>query len=163
MCRLLLVALAVGLACRRDTDPERDLALLSRPVHQSSTASVPSQARGAEASCMDYRDTVTIRGIVRREVYAGPPNYESVAAGDAPEAGFYLHLSQAICARSARGGTADASLQPVDRARRVQLVLASAGFASLRPQLGQVVELRGTLFSAYTGHHHAPLLLSVVW
>jgi hypothetical protein len=29
----------------------------------------------------------------------------------------------------------------------------------LRPRLGQRVVLRGTLFAAFTGHHHAPLLL----
>jgi hypothetical protein len=46
--------------------------------------------------------------------------------------------------------------------RRIQLVLDQQGYDSLRRFLGKKVTLRGTLFGAITGHHHTPVLLSVV-
>jgi hypothetical protein len=95
-------------------------------------------------------------------VYPGRPNFESIAGGDEAESGFYLNLAQPICARSAYPDQEDASLVPRDSVVRVQLVLDSAGYARLQSHLQQSVEVRGTLFSSFTGHHHAPVLLQVL-
>jgi hypothetical protein len=47
--------------------------------------------------------------------------------------------------------------------RDIQLILDSAGYATLRPKLGGQVELAGTLLPAHgEGHHHARLLLNLV-
>jgi hypothetical protein len=44
----------------------------------------------------------------------------------------------------------------------VQLILNREGYGRLRPYVGRRVTLRGTLSGAITGHHHAPLLLTVI-
>ena len=149
MRRPLLVAVLLAVACRGE---ESDRA---RPDTRS------SQVGYATATCLDYRDTVELRGTLQRETHPGPPNYESIAGGDAAETGFYLHLGRAICARSSRPDPDDASETEQDGVLLVQLVLDSAGYARLGPQVGRNVTLRGTIFSAHTGHHHAPLLLDV--
>lgn len=121
------------------------------------------RAQATASACLRYEpDTVALSGVLRRETHPGPPNYESVRAGDAPETGFYLHLALPVCARGrpVGDGEPDPTAAPVDSAHVVQLVLDRAGYARLRPSLGREVTLRGTLFSAYTGHHHAPLLLT---
>ena len=76
----------------------------------------------------------------------------------AKEPGFYLELVTPVCAE---GGDYPGLNGPQRGVRRVQLVLDAAGYARLRPHLGKHVMLRGTLFAAHTGHHHAPRLLEV--
>jgi hypothetical protein len=118
----------------------------------------PAAGQHPEVGCLKYEpDTVSLTGILRRHTFPGPPNYESISAGDEPETGFYLHLARPVC-----------TLQRdmIDYAQRgirlVQLVLDSAGYATLLPHLGQRVTLRGTMFARITAHHHAPLLLEVL-
>jgi hypothetical protein len=100
-----------------------------------------------------------VSGTLRRLTFPGPPNYEDVHTGDEPETGFYLLPAAPLCA--AGGGDEDLG-GPRSDVRLVQLVLDSAGYAALRPQVGRAIGLRGTLFSSHTGHHHAPLLLNVL-
>jgi hypothetical protein len=113
---------------------------------------------GATPACVAQEpDTIRLAGVLVRRTFSGAPNFRSVRHGDARETGFYLRMSPALCARAG---------DRVHRARTgvklVQLVLDSTGYSVLRPMVGQHVELRGTLFSSSTGHHHAPLLLRVL-
>ena len=41
--------------------------------------------------------TVTLSGVLERQTSPGPPNYDSIAAGDAPETYFVLRLEQPVC------------------------------------------------------------------
>ncbi len=108
----------------------------------------------AHADCLPHEPaSVVLEGKLQRRTYAGPPNYESVAKGDRPETGFYLLLAKAICTAG------DDLSDPQRNVRLVQLVLNKEGYDRLRPYLRQPVRLRGTLFGAHTGHHHAPVLL----
>jgi hypothetical protein len=131
----------------------------------AAAAGHPLGAQGRAVACLRYEpDTVVLTGILRRHTYPGPPNFESVRAGDAPETGYYLHLGHPVCASRQYASDAEvdaAAARHVD-ARLVQLVLDSAGYARLRPLLGQRVTLRGRVFSAFTGHHHAPLVMTVL-
>lgn len=117
-------------------------------------------AQDAATTCLAYEpDTVTISGTLVRRTYPGPPNYESLERGDKPETHFYLVPVTSLCTRS--GAEPDINPRKSD-IKLVQLVVDSAGHTQLRPYLDTLVTLRGTLFSAITGHHHAPLLLRVL-
>jgi hypothetical protein len=106
--------------------------------------------------CLRYAPTnVTLSGKLVRLIFAGRPNYESVESGDEPEVGYYLELTHAVCTE-ASPNTYDSAQKNV---KLVQLVLDSKGYSTLRSSLGSNVTLSGKLFSAITGHHHAPLLL----
>ncbi len=108
------------------------------------------------AGCLRYEpDTVSLAGLLRQHTFPGPPNYESIKQGDQPETGYYLHPARPICTIASEVNGAARGV------RLVQVVIDSAGYARLRPFLGQQVTLRGTLSRAMTGHHHAPLLLTV--
>jgi hypothetical protein len=118
------------------------------------------------APCLRYEpDTVALTGTLSRRTEPGPLNYESVPAGDEPATYFYLDLARPVWTigaadpESANGAATGAATG----VRQVQLVLKQAGYDRLRPYLRrhQVVTLRGTLFAAITGHHHAPLLLTL--
>jgi hypothetical protein len=94
--------------------------------------------------------------------FPGRPNYESIKDGDEPETGFYLRSVTPLCTVGSADSmmTDESTLRGI---RLVQLLLDSAGYARLRPQLGRVVMLRGRLSVGGTAHYHAPLALEVLW
>lgn len=119
-------------------------------------AAVPSSQA---AACLPYQPTaVFLRGELVRKTFPGPPNFESVADGDEAETGFYLRLAQPVCTLE---GKEDFDNAKKDGVRLVQLVLDQKGYDHWRPKLGKTVTVKGTLFSGFTGHHHADLLLTV--
>ena len=110
------------------------------------------------ADCLSYEPAkVKLAGTLHRATLPGAPNFESIKDGDTPETGFYLTLTHPICTVSTLGSeqTAFASV------REIQLVLDQSKYKQLRPRLGTQVQLKGTLFSAITGHHHADVLLQL--
>ena len=110
------------------------------------------------ANCLRYAPTVVeVSGLLHRATFPGKPNFESIAGGDEPETGFYLTPKQPICTQGDDGPDRQAHAAVTE----IQLVLTQAQYARLRPQLGQQVQLRGQLFSSFTGHHHADVLLRV--
>lgn len=124
--------------------------------------SIASLAVGqrTRSGCLRYEpDTVRVAGTLSRHMHYGAPGYGEDPKRDEKEVGFYLDLSTPICLE------ADADDIDVSKSgiRRIQLVLRDqADFDRLRPYLGKKVVLRGTLFGAFTGHHHTPVLLNVV-
>jgi len=119
-------------------------------------ASIAAPPQRAQTPCLRYEpDTVRISGKLTRHTFYGPPGFGEDPEHDAKEAGFYLESPVALCT------LASADNEAKSRVTLVQLVLDSAGYARLRPRLGTSVTLRGTLFAAITGHHHAPILLRV--
>lgn len=115
-------------------------------------------ACAAPAQCLKYGvDTAVVAGKLHRATFPGRPNYESVADGDEPETGYSLSLDPAICTVSG-AGSSETDFASI---REIQLVLNAQQYAELKPRLGTVVRLRGKLFSAFTGHHHADVLLQV--
>ena len=118
------------------------------------------QARPWLVECLTFEtDTVVLTGTLQRLTFAGPPDFEDTLTGDEPETGFYLVSDSLLCTRGPWGTEA---WEPLDSVRLVQLVLDSAGYERLRPDLGGATSLRGTLLPSHTGHHHAPLLLDVI-
>jgi hypothetical protein len=124
------------------------------------SALLPAAPLPAARRCLRYEpDTVQVTGRLERHTFYGAPNFGEDPTHDAKETGYYLALPAAVCAEGSR----DQELNDPRRGvRRIQLVLDSAGYAQLRPYLQRRVTLRGTLFASQTGHHHAPLLLTVL-
>lgn len=113
----------------------------------------------AQAGCLHYEPTkVVIRGTLIRQTYPGPPNFESVANGDAPETGYYLKLAKALCTEA----RPDEEASSYTNQRLIQLALSPEQYAQMKPRLGQTVHVRGTLFESMTGHHHTSVLMNVL-
>lgn len=109
------------------------------------------------SECLKYEPTIVmLSGKLERRTYPGSPNYENIKKGDEPETGFYLLLKNPICTLG------DEESDPKQNVSLVQLVLDKKDYDKLRPYLGKVIKLKGSLFAAITGHHHAPILLNKV-
>lgn len=155
-----LIALVTMLACRRSEQRATPDSARFELAPRIRTSERPPRVR--VSPCLAYEDTIVLRGRLSREAYPGPPNYKNIKQGDDAEVGYYLTLEQPICARAAYPNPDDASLISKDSVTHVQLVLDEAGYRRLESAVGRTIELRGTLFARFTGHHHAPLLLWVL-
>lgn len=123
------------------------------PVVASGQTLQPLNATG----CLDTTETgttVTVSGRLTERLFAGPPNYESIAQGDAEERALILELPRRICFTD--GEFADGSGQ----FDRVHVSAMDEGLLRiLRASIGRDVVLTGEAMGAHTGHHHAPMVL----
>ena len=107
----------------------------------------------ANAQCLPGQPSVVrLTGVLERVAFAGPPNYESVQSGDAPETYFVLRLPAPVCVLD--------SDQSAISANRLQVFLAPEQYKLFRPRLGKRITLPGQLWPAETGHHHTPLIFT---
>jgi Domain of unknown function (DUF4431) len=113
------------------------------------------------AECLKDGQDVTFTGTVSRETFPGPPNYESIDDGDAPETYRILTIStpQCVAAESMEGG---ALYEVAKSTTRFQLAFEDASIYKSQKNLvenGAIVE--GQLFAGHSGHHHTKALISV--
>ena len=122
------------------------------------SACAPSSAEAPKAdACLDLTkaDTsVTISGKLTIQLFAGQPNYESIANGDAEERTFILELPKRMCAND------EDFIDPTMPFDRVQVNAGDERLIGvLRAAVGQNVTVTGEAFGSHTGHHHAPLVM----
>src|SRR5215471_16803814 len=119
-------------------------------------ASAKSQSK---QPCLDYGPAeVRLTGTIVRKTYPGPPEYESVRKGDAPERYWLLVLSRPICTNEGRPNF-DPAYKNV---RTLQLVFDSENaYKKYRVLLGKQVIATGTLFGGINIHHKTRVLLIV--
>ena len=110
--------------------------------------------------CLSFEPTVeSIVGTLVRKTFAGPPNYESVKAGDEAETGWYISLARPLC--FSRTQSNESQIEDVAGVTLVQLVLTHGEYKSHARLVGKTVKATGTFFAAQTGHHHTAVLLQV--
>lgn len=115
-------------------------------------------APAAENPCLKYEpDVVELHGTVKRVVFPGPPNYESVKNGDEPEPYWVLFLPKEICVQ---GDPKDEFNSETERNVK-SLQLMDVDYQKDRSLLGESVIVKGTLMHSFTGHHHTPVLVQV--
>jgi len=123
------------------------------PVAASGETLRPMNVRG----CVDATKSntaVTVSGRLTIQLFAGPPNYESVANGDAEERVFILELPRRICFPD--GEFADGS----EQFDRVHVSTTDAGLLPvLRAGVERNVVVTGEAMGSHTGHHRAPMVL----
>lgn len=103
--------------------------------------------------CSDAGDSVTLKGLMIRMTYPGPPNYESIEDGDEPETYFVLKPDTPIdCAIDA---------PQYGSKKLMQLVVKSDDYKKYQHLVGGKVTVSGILLYAETGHHHTPLMIEV--
>jgi hypothetical protein len=110
----------------------------------------------AHAACIDISRQIQLElsGDLTRPTFAGPPDYTDVRQGDTPEPAYILTLHSPICV------SGDDFLEDNALIDRIHLIDTDN---VLHEWLGQSVSVIGTdPFGEHTGHHHAPLLMTVV-
>ncbi len=106
------------------------------------------------APCLRYEpEQVSLEGTLHLRIFAGPPHYASMEAGDQPEMVWMLALAEPVCVLAI----------PDDRWNTEQTQVLSVQIA---PRTGfsvdlngKAVLLQGTLYRPRSGHPHADLIL----
>jgi hypothetical protein len=106
----------------------------------------------AALACLRLGQPATLTGTVFRQIFPGPPGYESLSDGDRPETALMLVLDAEVCATDEAGHRLASAF--------VQLVAKDDHqYDQLNAYRGSQLTVTGDLFEAETGHHHAPLLI----
>lgn len=115
-------------------------------------ASFPAVA----ASCLHYSgDVVTLTGKVKLRTFFGPPNYGETPDTDSRETQAILLLGKPICV--------EANSKDNENAEQDQreVTLVPLGKENLKDYEGMQIMVQGTLYHAFNGHHHTPVLIEI--
>ena len=111
-----------------------------------------------DISCFKYEPaTVTLVGVLESKVYPGLPNFLSIESGDAPETGYFIELKPPICTITKE----ESWMLGHQRISEVQLAVSKLQYDQLATSIGGVISVKGSLFEAFNGHHHTPVLMDV--
>jgi hypothetical protein len=100
---------------------------------------------------------VELKGTLTIKTYYGPPNYGENPDTDAKEILPVLILEAPVNVRGNADPNAGFDRKSVNDVREIQLVLTTPH----REFIGKTVLVKGTLFHAFTGHHHTDVLMDV--
>ncbi len=98
---------------------------------------------------------MSLSGRLTLQLFAGPPNFESIASGDEEVQAFIIELPKEICLFDG-GGFAD----PSEKFGTVHVSSYNdVAIGALKDSVGTNVTVVGEGFAAHTWHHHAPLVI----
>lgn len=105
---------------------------------------------------LDGQNTV-IYGKVVEQLFPGPPNYESINNGDAPQFYWILYTNEPIqiVARSMESG----EISDCGPTCSFQLAVPSEFYDKKHSVLGKYVEVSGSVLAGHTGHHKTKALI----
>ena len=120
---------------------------------------VPKSAKISSEPIYYYGSTLTtLTGVIKTVTYPGPPNYESIKAGDQAEPEYILFLDHPISVLPKPGSHGDFE-DPYRNVRQLELVTISDSGVHVIER--KRVRVQGTFFSRHTGHHHTNVLMEV--
>lgn len=108
---------------------------------------------------------VELSGVLNLQTFPGPPNFESIKAGDSVERHFYLKLHAPIDV-SSKGENPEADVLKDEQDVRILQLSIDAENEALWARFrdvgkGRHVKIKGTLIHRSTGHHHSRIVLLV--
>jgi len=110
----------------------------------------------AAESCLHYGGSpVSLSGKVKLQTFFGPPNYGENPDTDSRETQAILLLGKPICVEANRKDDEEAE----QNQREVTLV--PFGKENLKDYEGKQIMVQGTLYRAFNGHHHTPVLIEI--
>lgn len=111
-----------------------------------------------EKDWLSYQPKVVeLKGTLSVKTYYGPPNYGENPDTDAKEPLPILILSKPVNVRGNPNPKAGFDRRSVKDVREIELVLTMPH----KEFIGKTVLVKGTLFHAFTGHHHTDVLMDV--
>lgn len=115
------------------------------------------QQKEHPAPTVFYEPSITeLKGVLYQKTYPGPPEYYSIEHGDIPESPLFLTLTEPVDVLLAEPEE-DPLNQPEIGVREVQIVFSEEDPPQALWSTG--ISVKGTLFSAHTGHHRRRVLM----
>lgn len=128
-----------------------------RWIEIASLIALSFATRAAGAGCLQFWPVeVQLSGLLDARVYAGPPNYESIADGDRAERAFILVLADSICVDP--DPESEVNIEPQREIREVHMRWSNGDLGAL---VGKDVLVRGRLSTTTIGHDRTPVVMDV--
>ncbi len=110
--------------------------------------------------CLRYEpEKVRLKGTIVRKTFPGPPEYESIEQGDAPETFWILNLLKPVCVVADEEDDMNETEKDV---RAIHLVLDDKQYKKYRHLVSKKVVATGTLYHSHTIHHRTKVLMEVI-
>jgi hypothetical protein len=110
------------------------------------------------SDCLKYEPSESVvSGVIKSEVFPGPPEYEGIQKGDKPETYWILHLDAPICVDQ----TDPKNDIDVPESNVLSLQLVITDYDKYRSLLGKHVKVKGRLMHQITIHHRTIVLIIV--
>lgn len=107
-------------------------------------------------------ETIELTGTIGQQTFPGRPGYESIESGDEIETGWYFKLDRPIDVNNFKGEGGHEET-PEKNVKVLQLTSYADDIIASMPKLdGKKVTLKGQLFHAFSGHHHARVLMRII-
>jgi hypothetical protein len=114
--------------------------------------------RSQKKEWLSYQPTVVkLKGTLRIKQYYGPPNFGENPETDAKEELPVLDLISPVNVRANPNPMAEFDRTSVEELLEIQLILKKPH----KQFINKTVYVTGTLFHAFTGHHHTDVLMDV--
>ncbi len=109
--------------------------------------------------CLKYeREKISLAGVITERVFPGPPNYENIRKGDAPETAWILHLDTPVCVVPI--DPKDDIDEPESNVTDMHLIIYGS-YKKYEALPGKRVIVSGTLTHSISGHHRTRVLIEV--
>lgn len=108
------------------------------------------------AGCLKEGDSVELSGIMKKEMFYGPPNWGEDKEHDKKMYYWILYLSTPLTC------VVDANTDLERWNKKVQLVISGGEYKTRENLLNTMVTVKGSIFLAETGYHVEPVLLDNV-
>lgn len=155
---LVILSVLLASACSVTDKPQRvDAIAPEAPRSTASAEPLPSQTPLPDR-WLTYEPTVVeLKGRLVTRTYFGPPNYGEEPKTDSKETLPFLELTEPANVRGKQGKDAGYEEATVENIKEMGLVLE----IEHETLIGKLVMVKGTLFHAFTGHHHTDVLMNV--
>jgi len=128
------------------------------PVAGSEKIVQPNTETTQEKDWLSYEPAVVeLKGKLMTKMYYGPTNFGEHPKTDSKETPPILVLSKPVNVRRNPDSDIEYNRISVEHVRKIELVLT----IPQKNMMGKNVIVSGTLFHAFTGHHHTDVLMRV--
>lgn len=110
---------------------------------------------------LPYGHDVRLSGTIRRQTFPGPPNYEDISLGDAPETYWIIELGAPVDVIGIDGDSLAVTERDIRSVQLVFGVSSKQSYSDYDGLVGKRVVVAGELFHGHTGHHKTEILISV--
>ena len=138
------------------------LLMVSAAVMAGCSSLAPRNYSAGDAVLFYEPEVVTLSGVLMRDTQPGPPNWESIEAGDRAVSFWYLKTDRAY---SIRNSDPDYETYEGDyNYDREDVSEFMLSFKEHQPNLraGQRISVAGTLYGSHTGWHFKPVVMMVM-
>lgn len=109
---------------------------------------------GVYAACLKEGDTIVLSGVMKEELFYGPPNWGEDKEHDEKLLYWILHLNSPLKC------VVDANTEQKDWGSNVQLIVSGDDYKTKRNLLNHYVTVDGKVMLAVTGYHMTSVLLN---